>query len=339
MVARSARILPGSSEAALTEANAAVIVTISDAVSPKARRSSASQPSRRDSTDQSGGVDAIVPPSAASALRFDVPLNERSVHYHSLRQHLSLKQQQGNAGSGHSQKQGLEAVGQPKQLTPEQMQSVLSDDSLGRNVHMVTPDELAKRFQLDRVTGLTSEQVQRDTVQLPNRLSRPQSVHIGWRLFIQLIQGFIIPLWVATLFAFLAYYAFNDPKKQRTSGWALCSSSTSHQRRVQLLPGDEEYTHRALVPGSAAIELHSRAGRKAAAGRHQRLGGGRPRQRQDGRASTCRPAAGRCGRPAAQQQRTHRRERTRAMHCEQQQHQIPRIVQCRLPLLSRCQRQ
>ncbi len=110
-----------------------------------------------------------------------------------------------------------------KPLTATELVSMRLDEAdADLDVHTLTNEQLAKRYQTKLVTGLTPEQVQHaHATQPPNKLSPPPSVSLLWRFFIQLIQGFNIPLWVAALFALLAYYAFGDPNKTVDIGLAI----------------------------------------------------------------------------------------------------------------------
>jgi sodium/potassium-transporting ATPase subunit alpha len=153
-----------------------------------------------------------------SAIAVNITKNEKPVQFHTLRLHQALRLQPAPTylpiPASDAQEFPLRSLPtKARSQTTDHVHSIPSEE-LDTDVHLASPEDLSRRFHSDLTQGLTEAQVlQQRQVDGMNVLSPPPSTNAAWRLFVQLWQGFNIPLWIAALFAFLAYYVFGDPDK------------------------------------------------------------------------------------------------------------------------------
>ena len=93
--------------------------------------------------------------------------------------------------------------------TPEQIASLLSSDeksALETDIHMVSAEQLAKRYDTDLQRGLSTQRVLALQLQHgANTLTPPPSRSYLWLFLDQLVAGFSIILWVAAIMIFLSW--------------------------------------------------------------------------------------------------------------------------------------
>ncbi|CAF3440849.1 unnamed protein product [Rotaria socialis] len=83
---------------------------------------------------------------------------------------------------------------------------------LEQDVHIIPLDELYQRFHTHPRDGLSSASIADAQAQYGlNKIVPPKPPRYLWLLFKQLFMGFNTILWVAAIFAFLAYKPFGDP--------------------------------------------------------------------------------------------------------------------------------
>jgi hypothetical protein len=109
--------------------------------------------------------------------------------------------------------------GKPSHLISNSEDSAveLNDDTLEEtplmktDVHIISLENLAERFNSNLTNGLTSDTVTQHRVKFgQNKLTPARPPSLIWMLIKQLIIGFNGILWIAALFAFLSYVsAFN----------------------------------------------------------------------------------------------------------------------------------
>lgn len=94
------------------------------------------------------------------------------------------------------------------------------------NFHMLPLHDLYFRFQTNQTNGLSTDQVlQLQNEHGENKLIPPKKPNYIWIFFSQLLTGFNMFLWVAAIFAFLAWKPFGEPVPQIANlalGIVLC---------------------------------------------------------------------------------------------------------------------
>ena len=170
-----------------------------------------SSPSRRScaisaDTDSDGGCElneqkgqSEEQPIALPALQIEYQSERQQltcrIQTASTRAHLSLTHSTGGA-----------RVTEP---TPSQIADLLSTDeksTLGTDVHMATPEQLAKRYDTDLTRGLSSAKVSALQLQYGANVLTPPLAQSYVRLFLnQLVAGFSILLWVAAVMILLSW--------------------------------------------------------------------------------------------------------------------------------------
>ncbi|CAF3787505.1 unnamed protein product, partial [Rotaria magnacalcarata] len=89
---------------------------------------------------------------------------------------------------------------------------------LEQDVHIIPLDELYQRFHTNPRDGLSSASIADAQAQYGlNKIIPPKPPSYLWLLFKQLFMGFNTILWVAAIFAFLAYKPFGDPSPSITN--------------------------------------------------------------------------------------------------------------------------
>lgn len=102
-----------------------------------------------------------------------------------------------------------------RDLSPEITSADDHQQSEDVGVHMLSLADLFTRFQTNQTTGLSTDQVlQLQKQHGENKLTPPKKPHYILILLGQLFTGFNIFLWIAALFAFLAWKPFGEPDPQ-----------------------------------------------------------------------------------------------------------------------------
>jgi len=96
--------------------------------------------------------------------------------------------------------------------------ATVGGSSLDQDVHMIPLDDLFRRFHTDPHHGLSTDYVPDARTQYgDNKIPPPKSPSYFWLLFSQLFMGFNSILWIAGVFAFLAYKPFGEPTPSITN--------------------------------------------------------------------------------------------------------------------------
>jgi sodium/potassium-transporting ATPase subunit alpha len=83
---------------------------------------------------------------------------------------------------------------------------------LQQDIHIIPLVEVYKRFHTNPRDGLSATAVVDALAQYgENKITAPKSPNCFWLLFKEMFIGFNILLWIAGIFAFLAYKPFGDP--------------------------------------------------------------------------------------------------------------------------------
>ena len=138
-----------------------------------------------------------------------LPVSPLAVDFHSEKQQLSCRIQTASTRARLSLTKSTEAAGKVSELSPEEAADLLSTEersALETDVHLVSQQQLAKRYGTDLVRGLTTAQVGALTVKYGrNVLSPPPSTSYVWLFLNQLVAGFSFILWLAAIVILLSW--------------------------------------------------------------------------------------------------------------------------------------
>ena len=138
-----------------------------------------------------------------------LPGSPLAVEFHSSRQQLTQRIQSASTRAHLSLSKSTKAAGRVSDVTPEQMADLLSTkerSALETDVHLVTQEQLAKRYGTHLVTGLTTAQVTDLRIEYgPNTLTPPPAQSYVWLFLNQLVAGFSFLLWLSAIVIFLSW--------------------------------------------------------------------------------------------------------------------------------------
>lgn len=96
--------------------------------------------------------------------------------------------------------------------------AVVDKTSLDEDVHIIPLEHLCQRFHSDLQNGLSTSHVSDALTQYgSNKMTPPKSPSYVYLLLKQLFMGFNTILWIACIFAFLAYKPFGEPNPSITN--------------------------------------------------------------------------------------------------------------------------